>query len=328
MIYIDTHSHIAPGVNLKEIIENIDTNDVSHIGIMPRGGTKEAEIIEFYERYPNRVIPFYGGQAVQALLKQGSHRSVGKDEVIFFQGHCEEWWEENLGHSMELIRDDLKGDPYRGIGEIRLRHYGHGPKVPEKKHDYNFSPDSLFMFRLVDLAAELGLPVAIHMEAESQGEYIEFLGKPAEKDTLPSFERLLDHNKDALIIWCHLGRTTPEVIKRMLDNHPNLYTDISDVLPRGDNARGVSLASLEVFREYTLKNSIIDEDGCLGEDWREVFKSYPDRIMIGCDAMSSKAYGKMYSALMNELKNILSQLDPETAHMIAYQNSKEIFKID
>jgi len=328
MKYIDTHSHIAPGVDFAEVIESIDANDVFNIAIMARGGTKEDPVIELHERYPGRVIPFYGGQAIQALLMQGSSISINQEQILFFQGYREEWWEKNFEESIEQMERDIRRVPYRGIGEIRLRHYGNGTKIPEKQHDYNFSADSLFMFRLVDLAAELGLPVAIHMEAESQGEYIEFLGKPAEKDTVPSFERLLDHNKDALIIWCHLGRTTPDVMRRMLDNHPNLYSDISDVLPRGDNARGVAPASLEVFWEYTLKNSIIGEDGRLGEDWKEVFKSYPDRIMIGCDAMSSKAYGKMYSALMNELKNILSQLDPETAHMIAYENAKKVFKIN
>jgi len=310
------------------VINNINANDVAHIAIMPRGGSKEAEVLEFYERCPNRVIPFYGGHAIQTLLTQGSNVSMNKEEIIFFQGYRRDWWEKNLEPSIEQIEEDLKGAPYRGIGEIRLRHYGNGPRVPEKQHDYNFPADSPFLFRLIDLAAKLNLPVAIHMEAESKGEYIEFLGTSADEDTVPSFEKLLDHNKDALIIWCHFGRATPEVVKRMLDQHPNLYVDISDVQPRGDNARGVSPASLEIFWEYTLKNSVIDENGHLGENWRELFTSYSDRIMMGCDAMTSKCYGKMYSALMSELKNILSQLSPEVAQMIASQNAREIFGID
>lgn len=328
MEYVDTHSHIAPDVDLVEVIETINANGVSHIGIMPRGGAKESQVIDFYERYPNRVIPFYGGSSIQTLLCQGSNISINREEIIFFRGYRKDWWEKNLEQSIEQIEKELKGAPYRGIGELRLRHYGNGPKVPEKAHDYNFPADSPFMLRLVDLAARLGLPVAIHMEAESKGEYIEFVGKSADEGTIPPFERLLDHNKDALIIWCHLGRATPEVVKRMLDKHPNLYVDISDVQPRSDNARGVSAASLAVFWEYTLKNSIIDENGRLGENWKNVFMSYPERIMISCDAMSSKNYGRMYSALMNELKNVLSQLTPEAAQMIAYQNAMKIFRID
>jgi Tat protein secretion system quality control protein TatD with DNase activity len=326
--YVDTHSHIAPGVDFEQVIEGINANNVSHIGIMPRGGATEEEVVEFHKRYPDRVIPFYGGCAIQSLLTQGSNVSINKEDIVFFQGYRQDWWERNLEKLIEQIEKDLKGAPYRGIGEIRLRHYGNGPKVPEKQHDYNFPANSPFMFRLVDLAAKLSLPVAIHMEAESKDEHIKFLGKSADEDTPPPFERLLNHNKDALIIWCHLGRATPEVVKRMLDKHPNLYTDISDVQPRGNNTIGVSPASLAIFWEYTLKNSIIDEDGCLGENWKKLFMNYPDRIMIGCDAMSSKNYGRMYSALMNELKNILSQLSSEVAQMIAYENVKKIFKIN
>ena len=328
MEYIDTHSHVAPGVNFEEVIESIDASGVSYIAIMPRGGSKEAQVLEFYERYPNRVIPFYGGEMIQALLMQGSNISINKEQVLFFQGYREDWWEKNLEKSLEQIERDLKAAPYKGIGEIRLRHYGNGPTVPEKQHDYNFPADSPFMLRLVDLAAGLGLPVAIHMEAESKGEYIEFLGRLTDGDTVSSLEKLLNHNKNAAIIWCHLGRGTPEVVKKMLDNHPNLYTDISDVEPRGENASGVSLASLTLFKEYTLKNPVIDENGHLGESWKQLFMSYPDRIMIGCDAMTSKAYGKMYTALTSELKNILSQLTPEVARMIAYQSAKKIFRID
>ncbi len=124
------------------------------------------------------------------------------------------------------------------------------------------------------------------MEAESKGEYIEFVGKSADEDTVPRLERLLEHNKDTVIIWCHLGRANPAVVKAMLDKHPNLYTDISDVQPRANNAKGVSPESLAIFKEYTLKNSVIDENGHLGEGWVRLFMSYPDRIMISCDAMS------------------------------------------
>jgi len=328
MHYIDTHSHVAPGVDFDEVIDNLNANEVSHIVIMPRGGSTEARVIEFYEKYPHRVIPFYGGHAIQNLLKKGSHTSTSKEGIQFFKGYRNDWWEQHLEQSIKQIEIALKGKPFRGIGEIRLRHYGNGPKVPEKKHDYYFPPDSPFMMRLIDLAATSGLPVAIHMEAESRGEHIEFLKKSADEDTLSPFERLLDHNKDAVIIWCHLGRATPELVKKMLDKHPHLYTDISDVQPRGVHVKGVPPESIAIYREYTLKNSVIDENGHLIDSWKKLFMSYPDRIMLGCDAMSPRCYGQMYTALMNELKNILSQLTTDVAQKIAYQNAKKIFKIN
>lgn len=109
MQYIDIHSHVAPGVRFEEVIEGINANGVSHIGIMPRGGAREAQVMEFYKRYPDRVIPFYGGSAIQTLLCQGSNVSMNKEEIIFFQGYRKDWWEKNLEKSLEQIERDLKG---------------------------------------------------------------------------------------------------------------------------------------------------------------------------------------------------------------------------
>lgn len=47
MQYVDTHSHIAPGVDFEQVIEGINANNVSHIGIMPRGGATEEEMGAF-----------------------------------------------------------------------------------------------------------------------------------------------------------------------------------------------------------------------------------------------------------------------------------------
>ncbi len=70
MEYIDIHSHVAPGVDFEKVIEDINANDVSHIGIMPGGGASESQVLEFYEKYPDRVVPFYGDSAIQTLLSQ------------------------------------------------------------------------------------------------------------------------------------------------------------------------------------------------------------------------------------------------------------------
>jgi predicted TIM-barrel fold metal-dependent hydrolase len=211
---------------------------------------------------------------------------------------------------------------------MRLRHYGTGPAMPEKEHDYDFSADSEFMRRVVGLAGRLHLPIAIHLEAEAEGDHVAFLGKSAARSTVPAFERLLADNRGARVIWSHLGRASPEVIDRMLRSHPNLYTDVSDVQPCGRHACGCSAAALEVFAEYPLKNSIIDENGRLKDAWRALFERYPDRIMLGTDAMSAKGYGPMYRALTDQLRDVLAELSPATASKIAGGTAREVFCID
>ncbi len=327
MRLIDTHAHIAPDTDYDAVIESMDAADVSHIGIMPRGGSEESDVVDFYSRYPDRVLPFYGGSDIQTVLMEGSAKAA-MPGMKFFQGYRAEWWSEWLDDVMAHLESELRAAPYKGIGEIRLRHYGNGPVMPEKEHDYDFPADSEFMRRVIDLAARLNLPVAIHLEAEAEGEHIAFLGKPAARSTVPAFERLVSHNREARVIWSHLGRASPKVIDQVLQSHPNLYTDISDVLPCGQNACGCSAASLEVFAEYPLKNSIVDENGRLKEAWRVLFERYPDRIMLGTDSMSAKGYGAMYRALTDQLRDVLAELSPATASKIAGGTAREVFGVD
>jgi predicted TIM-barrel fold metal-dependent hydrolase len=323
---IDTHAHIAPDTRYDEIISSMDAAQVSRIGIMPRGGAEESDVMEFYSRYSDRVIPFYGGSDIQTIFMEGGKKRETPG-MKYFHGYREEWWNERLDEFLGCLEHELTAAPYKGIGELRIRHYGNGPAMPEKEHDYDFPADSTFMFRLIDLSARLKLPVAVHMECEAKGEYICFLHRQAEKDTLPMLERLLEHNRSAVIIWSHLGRAAPEVLDGMLERHPNLHTDISDVLPRGRHGRGISSAALSVFAEYPFKNSILDEGGQLRDEWRRLFEKHSNRIMMGTDAMSAKGYGKMYRSLTDQIRDVLSSLSEQASKLIASGNARRVFAL-
>lgn len=323
---IDTHAHIAPDTSFKEIISSMDSAEVSHIGIMPRGGAEESDVMEFHSLYPDRVIPFYGGSDIQTIFMEGSVKKETPG-IKYFYGYREEWWNERLDEYLDYLEKELTIAPYKGIGELRIRHYGNGPDMPEKEHDYDFPADSYFMFRLIDLTARLKMPIAIHMECEAKGEHIQFLNSKAERDTLPMFERLLQHNRSAPIIWSHLGRAAPDVLDDMLGRHPNLYTDISDVLPTGRYACGISPEALNVFAEYPLKNSILDQKGDLREEWRVLFEKHSGRIMMATDAMSGKGYGKMYEALTNQIRHVLSSLSDDAQRKISFGNARQVFSL-
>lgn len=324
MTLIDTHAHVAPCTDYEEIIRKIDESNVSQIGIMPRGGAEETDVVSFHARYPDRIIPFYGGSDIQTLFMEGGER-IEKSGMTYFVDYRDAWWDEWLDEIMEYLERELTAAPYRGIGELRIRHYGNGPAMAEKEHDYDFPADSAFMFRLVDLAAKLDLPVAVHMEAETEGEPIEFLDKPARKSTIPMLERLAEHNRQAKLIWAHLGRAAPDVLEGVLARNPNIYTDISAVFPFGHNDC-CSESSVDCFREYTLKNCIVDTSGVLKPEWRPVFERCAERIMIGTDAMSARAY-YAYEALTNQIRDVLSVLDEKAATKISSKNAIRVFKL-
>jgi predicted TIM-barrel fold metal-dependent hydrolase len=323
---IDTHAHIAPDTDFDAIVTSLDAAGVSHVGIMPRGGSEESDVLDFHSRHPDRVVPFYGGSDIQTIFMEGSWTSE-EPGMKYFRGYRAEWWDERLAGYLAYLEQELTRAPYKGIGELRIRHYGNGPKMPEKEHDYDFPADSGFMFALADLAARLHIPIAVHMEAECRGEFIRFLGRQARADNLPMLERLLEHNREARIIWAHLGRARPEVLAGMLDRHPNLYTDISDVMPRGRRASRIPRDSLQVFAEYVLKNSIVDDAGKLLPEWKPVFEKHADRIMIATDARSAKGYGPMYLALTDQIRDVLSELSAPAAASIASGTARKVFRI-
>jgi predicted TIM-barrel fold metal-dependent hydrolase len=128
------------------------------------------------------------------------------------------------------------------------------------------------------------------------------------------------------LIWAHLGRAAPDVLAGVLARNSNIYTDISAVFPYGHHDCCISESSLDCYREYTLKNCVVDTTGALKPEWRPVFERYSDRVMIGTDAMSAKCY-EAYEALTNQIRDVLSGLDEKAARTIASENAIRVFKL-
>ncbi len=82
---------------------------------------------------------------------------------------------------------------------------------------------------------------------------------------IAAFERLLAHNPRAKIIWAHAGADgtgfrTPDLCRRLLLAHPNLYMEIkADPLNPGKN--------------YPLV------DGKIKPEWLKLFEDFPDRFI-------------------------------------------------
>src|SRR5260370_38218503 len=82
------------------------------------------------------------------------------------------------------------------------------------------------------------MPIELHMEAITRDmpfPNAELAGPPNPanlKENISAFERLLDHNPQARIVWIHAGwdftgeRTVP-LTRRLLEKHPNLYMSVT-----------------------------------------------------------------------------------------------------
>jgi predicted TIM-barrel fold metal-dependent hydrolase len=145
---------------------------------------------------------------------------------------------------------------------------------------YQSAPaDHLLLLLLADIAAEHGLPITLHLEAVPEtmpipsSWHINPLPNPPElRANIAALERLLAHNARAKIVWAHggwdnTGFRTPELCRRLLQAHPNLYMELKlDPLHPGLNSPLTGGAS-----------------GTLKPEWLKLFQDFPDRFVIGSD---------------------------------------------
>ena len=181
--------------------------------------------------------------------------------------------------------------------------------------DYEYAPaDSPLMLLLADIAAEHNVPIDLHMEALPQtiptpAEY----GPPNPPElhgNIAPFERLLSHNPRAKIIWAHagsdnIGYRTPELSRRLLQAHPNLYMEI------------------KYDHGFPGKDPPI-VDGKLKPEWLKLYSDFPDRFIIGSDQhFDPPATAPLARAQQNAL--LLNQLPPGLRKKVAAENALRIY---
>jgi len=155
-----------------------------------------------------------------------------------------------------------------GFGEMAAEHFAGGTP-------YQFAPpDHPLFLLLADIAARHDVPIDMHMEAVPRAMALPpDLNSPPNPaqlhENISAFERLLAHNPRAKIIWAHLGSDgtgyrTPDLCRRLLQKHSNLYMEIKlDPKAPGKN--------------FLMAGEKIKPD------WLMLFQDFPDRFIIGSD---------------------------------------------
>jgi hypothetical protein len=106
---------------------------------------------------------------------------------------------------------------------------------------------------------------------------------------------------NAKILWAHAGLTeSPQTVSAVLDDFPNLWTDIS------------------------IRESAIAPAGKLSDEWRALFLKHPDRITIGSDTWIPERWTS-YETIIELDRTWLDQLPRDVAEKIAYRNAVELF---
>lgn len=275
---------------------------------MPPGARAAYELDQLHfavEKYPDRVSLAGGGGSLNAMI-QSTPADAVTDEI------------------KQRFREQAESIIAAGavaFGEIAAHHLSLRRMGPMHAYEY-VPPDHPLLLLLADISAEKGVPIDLHLDLvpgdmDLPDRPIFNPTTPAHlKDNLAGFERLLDHNPKAKIIWAHagtdpLGTRVPKIQRELLRRHPNLYMSVR-----------VSAGAPPPF--FALDRALV-----LKPEWLALLRDFPDRFVLGSDffhAAGSAQRGPDEQGLEN-FQALLRQLPPDLAEAIAHGNAEKLYHL-
>jgi len=113
---------------------------------------------------------------------------------------------------------------------------------------------------------------------------------------------MYDSQPGITIIWAHAGLyTPPQDIARMFERYPSLHADLS-------------------LRD---KDILIKNGRRLAPGWKQLFRDFPDRLMVGSDAYL-RSHWADYEGIIQGHRRWLEMLPQDTAQAIANGNARRV----
>jgi hypothetical protein len=195
MDLFDAHVHTLSTVSTSLIITEMDAAGVSMANLYPIDGNDDSNSLQDIAQYPGRFITFVD-------TPDSPEPSTWLSEGQAFITSAEA---------------QLKTGKFYGIGEANLRYYSGEITPPPTVY---VPADTSIWLDLVDLSARYHVPISFHFV-------------PDDTVANAAFERMMNHNKDAILIWCHLGFNNLPLNSTELNDYllryPNLYFDTAGI---------------------------------------------------------------------------------------------------
>lgn len=321
--YIDAHNHLSGGQGgpgsgpdfsgaAGSALAKMDELSIEKIIVMPppfspghKGIFDAEDLLPFSRKYPERLVVLGGGGTLNLIIqREGKSKSISPETRETFRKKA-----------AEIISKGASG-----FGEFAVEHFSFS-----HDHPYESVPaDHPLLLLLADLAAEYDVPVDIHMEAVVSDMALpdrDILKKSGNnpkmlKENISGFERLLAHNPKAKIIWahagwCNTGYRTPELCRKLLGKHPNLYM------------------SFKLSPESVPETRPIGKDNMsIKPEWLELIRDFPDRFIIGTDQFYVPFGAKSIGPQKTEgSRRFISLLPPDLARVIGIDNPVRLFNL-
>ena len=270
-----TAAQATEPVNIPFIDTHVHLNDERmQLDLMQRHGVE-------------RAVVFWGRSSDNETVAASAKRhpglfipfaSVSPERAAYRRG-----WEQDDPGLLDTLDAMLATGQYKGIGEISVTHFP-SPGLPEA----DFNPNGATLRGILALARKHRVPVMVH----------------AEWMRLHDFSELLRAFPDVAVIWAHGGYTPLFISQRMLDQHPNLFYELSartwPVHPRSP--------------DYT----ILRDGQNVWPQWLAFIEAQPDRFLVGTDASHRSAASEAMKH--QSVQNFLRQLSPAARERVAREN--------
>ncbi|WP_431113256.1 amidohydrolase family protein [Variovorax paradoxus] len=225
----------------------------------------------------SHAVVFWGGRSSNDSVAEAARQHPGV--LIPFASISPErtayrpQWEQ---HSDELLRqldEMLATGLYEGIGEISAAHF---PAAGFAETDFGVTGP--MMTGILELARKHKVPVMVHVESTRMAE----------------LSQLLQRFADVPVIWAHGGYTPLFLARRMLEQHPNLYYELS--------------ARTWPHHPRSPDYTILRDGTRVWPEWLQLIEEKPGRFLVGTDAShrSISSDAMKYASV----QSFLAQLSP------------------
>lgn len=211
-----------------------------------------------------------------------------------------------------------------GFGEITAHHLSLVPGHPYE----SVSADHPLLLLLADIAARNDVVIDFHFDPiVEEMKAPDWLATPPNppvmRTNLAAFERLLEYNRNAKIVWAHagsdmLGQWTVSLSRRLLEKHPNLYM------------------SLRMTPGRAPRNHPLDPTGQVKPEWLQLLNDFPDRFVIGGDQFFASAaagqgpgsvFAQRAGPMRQRINMFLAALPEALARKIASENATRLYQL-
>jgi len=315
--YIDTQAQFDPvhrnyAASLELMLREMDRVGIRRMFIVPPPMPHNAglaydaeEIARVIKDHPTRFSFLAGGGSLNGMIQKYAPDQATDEVKAAFRRRC----------------DEILALGALGFGEVTAEHLAVAFGMGDIHASESAPPDHPLLLLLADIAAEKDVPIDFHFDAipaDMPTPPKLRRNNPAElKENVQAFERLLAHNRKARFGWAHagsdpLGQRTPQLMRQLLERHPNLYS------------------ALLVSQRGPRPTTPLDEDGRLKPQWLQLIRDFPDRFTSHSDIFYTPRWppdrGRKES---HELaKVLLEQLPPDLAAKVAHGNATRLYRLN